>query len=84
LTRALDRAWDRFGAELPGLTVPTLAVHGEDDPIAPISGVRAYADEIPTIRVRAFDDARHDILNESVHRQVAAAIVEFIGEQAAA
>jgi alpha-beta hydrolase superfamily lysophospholipase len=81
LTRALDRAWDRFGAELPGLTVPTLAVHGEDDPIAPISGVRAYADEIPTIRVRAFDDARHDILNESVHRQVAAAIVDFIGEQ---
>ena len=82
LTRALDRAWDRFGAELPGLTVPTLAVHGEDDPIAPIGGVRAYADEVPAIRVRAFDDARHDILNESVHRLVAAAIVEFIGEQA--
>ena len=28
LTRELDHAWDRFGAELPGLTVPTLAVHG--------------------------------------------------------
>lgn len=81
LTRALDRAWDRFGAELPALTVPTLAVHGEDDPIAAIGGVRAYADEVPAIRVRAFDGARHDILNESVHREVAAAIVEFIGEQ---
>ncbi len=64
--------------------MPTLAVHGEDDPIAPIGGLRAYADEVPTIRVRAFDDARHDILNESVHREVAAAIVDFIGEQTAA
>ena len=34
LTRELDRGWDRFGAELPALTVPTLAVHGEIDPIA--------------------------------------------------
>jgi len=69
---------------LPALTVPTLAVHGEDDPIAPIGGVRAYADEVPAFRVRAFDGARHDILNESVHRQVAAAIVDFIGGQTAA
>jgi pimeloyl-ACP methyl ester carboxylesterase len=45
--RELDHAWDRFGAELPGLTVPTLAVHGEDDPIAMIGAVRAYADEVP-------------------------------------
>ena len=36
LTRALDRPWDRFGNELPALSVPTLAVHGEDDPIAAI------------------------------------------------
>ena len=28
LARALDTAWDRFGKDLPGLTVPTLAVHG--------------------------------------------------------
>lgn len=34
LTRELDRAWDSFGRELPELTVPTLAVHGEIDPIA--------------------------------------------------
>ena len=43
LTRELDHAWDRFGAELPGLTVPTLAVHGEDDPIAMIGAVRLAA-----------------------------------------
>ncbi len=78
LTRELDHAWDRFGAELPGLTVPTLAVHGEDDPIAMIGAVRAYADEVPALQVQAFDEARHDILNESAHRAVAAAIIAFI------
>ena len=40
LARELDKAWDRFGAELPKLAVPTLAVHGVNDPIAPIGAVR--------------------------------------------
>ncbi len=40
LARALDTAWDRFGGDLPGLTVPTLAVHGVADPIAPVGAVR--------------------------------------------
>jgi pimeloyl-ACP methyl ester carboxylesterase len=31
LTRELDRAWDRFGAVLPTLSLPTLAIHGADD-----------------------------------------------------
>ena len=35
LARALDTAWDRFGKDLPTLKVPTLAVHGVADPIAP-------------------------------------------------
>lgn len=81
LTRELDRAWDRFGAELPALSVPTLAVHGEDDPIAPVGAVRAYAEQISALRLQSFDEARHDILNETVHRDVAAAIVDFIDEQ---
>ena len=46
LARELDTAWDRFGGELPKLTVPTLAVHGVDDPIAPVGAVRAYAEQI--------------------------------------
>ena len=32
LARELDRAWDRFGADLPTLEVPTLAVHGSQRP----------------------------------------------------
>lgn len=80
LTRELDRAWDRFGAELPKLTVPTLAVHGSVDPIAPVGAVRAYAEQIDALRFAEFEGARHDILNETVHREVAAAIVKFIDE----
>jgi alpha-beta hydrolase superfamily lysophospholipase len=82
LARELDRAWDRFGSELPKLTVPTLAIHGELDPIAPVSALRAYAEQIDALRLREFPGAHHDILNETVHREVAAAILEFVGEQA--
>lgn len=78
LVRELDRAWDRFGAVLPKLVVPTLAVHGSNDPIAQIGAVRAYAEQIEALRLAEFEGARHDVLNDTVHREVAAAIVEFI------
>ncbi|MGY4709692.1 alpha/beta fold hydrolase [Mycolicibacterium sp. CBM1] len=80
LTRELDRAWDHFGAELPKLTVPTLAIHGELDPIAPVSALRAYADEIEALRLLEFAGAHHDILNETAHREVAAAIVGYVDD----
>lgn len=80
LARELDRGWDRFGADLPGLEVPTLAVHGTGDPIASIGAVRAYAEQIDPLQLQGFP-GRHDILNETVHREVAAAIVDFIDAQ---
>jgi alpha-beta hydrolase superfamily lysophospholipase len=81
LARALDEAWDRFGAELPKLAVPTLAVHGVSDPIAQIGAVRAYAEQIEPLQLKDFPGARHDILNETVHREVAATIIGFIEER---
>ncbi|MEO3758366.1 alpha/beta fold hydrolase [Mycobacterium sp. B14F4] len=80
LARELDRAWDRFGADLAKLSVPTLAVHGVNDPIAQIGGVRAYADQIDALQLAEFP-GHHDILNETVHREVAATIVEFVGQR---
>lgn len=77
----LDRAWDRFGAELPGLAVPTLALHGSADVIVPVDAVRAYAEQIEPLQLVEYPHAHHDILNESVHREVAATIVDFIGGQ---
>jgi alpha-beta hydrolase superfamily lysophospholipase len=78
LTRELDRAWDRFGADLPVLAVPTLAVHGERDPIADVGAVRAYADQIDTLELVAIPHGRHDILNDVSHREVAAVVCDFV------
>jgi alpha-beta hydrolase superfamily lysophospholipase len=81
LARELDKAWDRFGSELPKLTVPTLAIHGNADPVAPIGPVKAYAEQITALQLVEFPGARHDILNETVHREVAAAVVDFVVQQ---
>lgn len=80
LARELDRGWDRFGAELPALAVPTLAVHGSNDPIAPVGAVRAYAEQIEPLSFIEITGGGHDILNDVTHREVAAAIIAFIGE----
>jgi len=82
LTRELDRAWDRFGKDLPTLSIPTLAVHGEDDPIADVGAVRAYAEQIEPLSLYEIPGGRHDILNDSAHRQVAAAVADFVTEHA--
>src|SRR6201991_2874298 len=81
LARALDTDWDRFGADLPKLAVPTLAIHGSSDPIAQIGAVRAYAEQIEPLQLKEFPGARHDILNETVHHEVAATIIDFIEER---
>jgi alpha-beta hydrolase superfamily lysophospholipase len=79
LARELDRGWDRFGAELPALEVPTLAVHGSNDPIAPVGALRAYAEQIGPLSLFEVSGGGHDILNDVTHREVAAAIIDFIG-----
>lgn len=78
LARELDRGWDTFGATLSELAVPTLAVHGSNDPIAPVSAVRAYADQIEPLSFVEIEGGGHDILNDVTHREVAARIVAFV------
>jgi alpha-beta hydrolase superfamily lysophospholipase len=79
LARELDRGWDTFGAKLPGLAVPTLAVHGSNDPIAPVGALRAYAEQIELLSLVEIDGGGHDILNDVTYAKVAADIVEFVG-----
>ena len=81
LARELDRGWDSFGELLPTLAVPTLAVHGSNDPIAPVGALRAYAEQIEALSLVEIEGGGHDILNDVTHRRVAATIVEFIGTQ---
>jgi alpha-beta hydrolase superfamily lysophospholipase len=78
LTRELDRAWDRFGADLPSLALPTLAVHGESDPIAAIGGLRAYAEQVDRLELVEIPGGRHDILNDVSHLEVAEVVSEFV------
>jgi alpha-beta hydrolase superfamily lysophospholipase len=80
LARELDRAWDRFGADLPKLRVPTLAVHGTSDPVADVGGVRAYADQIEALRLDEIPGGRHDVLNDVKHAVAAETITEFVLE----
>ena len=78
LARELNRGWDAFGELLPTLTVPTLAVHGSNDPLAPVGALRAYAEQIEPLSLVEIEGGGHDILNDVSHREVAATIVEFI------
>ena len=65
LARELDEAGTGSAPTLPKLAVPTLAVHGANDPIAPIGAVRAYAEQIEPLQLKEIAGARHDILNET-------------------
>ena len=58
--------------------MPTLAVHGSNDPIAPVGAVRAYAEQIEPLSFFEVDGGGHDILNDVTHREVAERVVEFI------
>jgi alpha-beta hydrolase superfamily lysophospholipase len=62
--------------------VPTLAVHGVADPVAQIGAVAAYAEQIEPLQLKEFAGGHHDILNDTMHREVAGTIIAFIGDKA--
>jgi alpha-beta hydrolase superfamily lysophospholipase len=77
LATALSQAWAEMDG-FAGLPLPVLFVHGADDPIVPVADAREWAGLLPRARLAEFAGARHDILNETVHREVAAAVTDFI------
>jgi alpha-beta hydrolase superfamily lysophospholipase len=80
LVDVLPPAWVEFEQEFADVALPILFVHGGDDPIAPVSDARSWSARVPNGRIAEFAGARHDVLNESVHRQVASAITQFVLE----
>ena len=78
LGRVLPAAWAELAIALPALDLPVLLVHGEDDPVSPVSGARYWAAVLPQARLAIFPGARHDVLNDTVHEQVADVIARFI------
>ena len=57
---------------------PTLALHGVDDRMVPIDGVRDLVRGIPTITLREYADAGHDLLHEKIHRTVTDAAADHV------
>lgn len=78
LLRILPSAWDELRRDFGGTTLPTLFVHGSCDPIVPVAVARDWAARLPSGHLAEFAGARHDVLNETVHREVAAVITDFV------
>ena len=78
LATVLPQAWDELAGAFGQVTLPVLFVHGSEDQIVPVAHARAWSSQLAGARLAEFAGARHDILNETVHREVAAAITEFV------
>jgi alpha-beta hydrolase superfamily lysophospholipase len=65
-------------ADLDGLGVPILGVHGSDDPVSPLGRVRDRYAAAPSAELVSITAGRHDVLNDQTHRTVAAVVVLFL------
>lgn len=82
---AAPDAWTAQTAAIAGydagplyeVTVPTLVVHGTDDPVWPVEAGRALAEGLPRGRFASFDGARHLVTVER-SRLVNDALVGFL------
>jgi alpha-beta hydrolase superfamily lysophospholipase len=81
---SLPTAWEELGRRFASVSIPVLFVHGADDPVAPVDVSRHWATELPTASLSEFAGARHDVLNETVHAEVAAAIASWVLEHGVA
>lgn len=72
---ALDAAPELPALRLDRVRVPVLALHGQDDRVSPVDeALHAYAG----VRTVLFRGGRHDVLNDALHRTVAATVVLFL------
>jgi alpha-beta hydrolase superfamily lysophospholipase len=69
---AVTHTWpevaDSLAAGRPGL--PTLMVHGEEDPVVPLEVSRTVAARLPRVELHTFPGDLHDVLNEHDRDQV--------------
>jgi pimeloyl-ACP methyl ester carboxylesterase len=73
-------AWEAY-SRLPGITAPTLVIHGQNDRLVPPGNGKLIADRIPGAKLVMIPHASHLFLTdqtEVAHR----AILEFLNEQA--
>lgn len=63
---------------LDQVTLPVLALHGADDAVSPLPGVRRLYSGFPDLRLVSVAGTRHDVLNDVTHRTAAATVVLFL------
>ncbi|MFD5418486.1 alpha/beta fold hydrolase [Streptomyces sp. NPDC127069] len=91
--RAFDRDYDPLGvarqalaslasgdrtALLAGVRVPTLVIHGADDPVCDVSGGRATAAAVPDAELAVFEGMGHDLPRE-LWAEIASRITALAG-----
>ncbi|RJO75029.1 alpha/beta fold hydrolase [Nocardia panacis] len=74
---ALVTVVPRQAAAVEKLELPVLFVHGEQDDMAPVAGVRRALELLPQASAAIFPDDRHNILNELDREDVYRVVVEF-------
>ena len=80
------RAWPEVAAALAAgrPDLPVLLVHGEEDPVVPVSDARSVAAALPHATLRVFPGDLHDVLNEHDRDPVHEEVVAFVDEDALA
>ena len=69
--------WGRR-ADPAAIDVPVLGLHGGDDAVAPLDGVRDWYAALPAAELVSISGGRHDALNDQTHRTAAATVVLFL------
>lgn len=72
-----------LGAALPGITVPTLFLHGERDQAVAVSVARRAAEAMPRARLAVFGDVGH-LAQEEVPERVTTEIEAFLADRSVA
>ncbi|MBK3577552.1 lysophospholipase [Streptomyces sp. MBT65] len=75
---AIDSAPDLPEPDLDLVRVPVLALHGRADTISPLDRALSVYAGLPNVHTVTFVDGRHDVLNDALHRTVAATVVLFL------
>ncbi|SFL24254.1 alpha/beta fold hydrolase [Geodermatophilus ruber] len=80
---AVMRTWPEVAAAVAEgrPSIPTLFVHGEDDPMVPVVDSRALVAQLPRATLRTFPGDLHDVLNEHDREAVHEVVAEFVRTQ---
>lgn len=79
----MTRAWPEVEAALQAgrPTFPVLLVHGENDPLVPLSVPREVAERLPDATLRVFPGDLHDVLNEHDRDRVHDVVTGWLAER---